>query len=134
MFVGIQIIDGKEFTTFMGKTRKEVENEPCMIFARIEEVEWAERYKGAVYTDKEELQKAKESFVRSERDRFLTLYIDPVVTNPLRWGDMSAEEQGVYAAYRKYLLAYDKGEGSWWTKEPLTFDEWKKEQKNGMQA
>lgn len=127
MFVGIQIIDGKEFTTFMGATRKEVENAPCMIFDRIEEVEWAERYKGAVYIDKEELQKAKESFVRAERDRFLTLYIDPVVTNPLRWGDMSDEQKAEYTAYRKYLLDYTKTL-AWWENVPLTLDEWKKEQ------
>lgn len=65
--------------------------------------------------------------VRTMRNSLLQTEIDPVVTNPLRWNDMSDEQKAEYTAYRKYLLDYTQGD-NWWTKEPLTLDEWKKEQ------
>lgn len=49
--------------------------------------------------------------VRSERDWKLKYKIDPVVTNPLRWGSMSAEEQQLWADYRQALLDIPEQEG-----------------------
>ena len=42
--------------------------------------------------------------MREERDAKLRLEVDPVVSNPLRWADLSSEEQTEVAAYRTALL------------------------------
>lgn len=41
---------------------------------------------------------------REERDYLLNTVVDPVVTNPLRWEDLSDAEKSKYRAYRLYLL------------------------------
>ena len=42
--------------------------------------------------------------VRTERDNLLTTEVDPVVTNPLRWAEMSTVDQEAWTAYRRALL------------------------------
>lgn len=42
--------------------------------------------------------------VRMERDRRLAAEVDPLVTNPLRWADLSMEQQEAWADYRRALL------------------------------
>jgi hypothetical protein len=42
--------------------------------------------------------------VRGQRDHLLATKVDPVVTNPLRWADLSAEQQQAWADYRRALL------------------------------
>lgn len=42
--------------------------------------------------------------VRMERDGRLAAEVDPLVTNPLRWGDLAAEQQEAWADYRRALL------------------------------
>ena len=42
--------------------------------------------------------------VRADRNRILTLIVDPLVSNPLRWGDLTAEQQQAWADYRRALL------------------------------
>jgi len=42
--------------------------------------------------------------IRSERSRLLTGFVDPFVTNSLRWADLSSEQQAEVAAYRRALL------------------------------
>jgi hypothetical protein len=49
--------------------------------------------------------------VRSERDRTLRVNVDTVVSNPLRWASMSAEEQQAWADYRQALLDIPDQEG-----------------------
>lgn len=61
---------------------------------------------------------------RTIRDCYLSMYVDPVVTNPLRWADLSAEEQDVYKSYRQYLLDITEAE-DWPETNILTLDEWK---------
>lgn len=41
---------------------------------------------------------------RIERDKILRAVVDPVVTNPLRWADLTTEKQAEWAAYRTALL------------------------------
>ena len=52
----------------------------------------------------EELDAAEAARVRGDRDIKLQLEVDPVVSNPLRWADLSSEEQTEVAAYRTALL------------------------------
>lgn len=42
--------------------------------------------------------------VRVERDRKLSTEVDPVVSNPLRWADMTAAQQQAWSDYRRALL------------------------------
>jgi hypothetical protein len=42
--------------------------------------------------------------VRTERNRLLTTRVDPMVMNSLRWADLSTEQQGEVAVYRRALL------------------------------
>jgi len=49
--------------------------------------------------------------VRSERDAKLVRDVDPVASNALRWGSLSAEEQAQWAAYRTALLDITKQAG-----------------------
>lgn len=42
--------------------------------------------------------------VRAERDFLLASKIDKIVSNPLRWDDMSADKQAQWKLYRRALL------------------------------
>jgi hypothetical protein len=52
----------------------------------------------------EELDAAAAETVRAERDYKLASEVDPIVSNPLRWADLTAEKQAEWAAYRRALL------------------------------
>ena len=68
----------------------------------------------------------KAMFVRSKRDYFLNTYIDPYVTNPLRWADMTQEQQEDITKYRRYLLEVPQSAG-FPEIEVKTFEEWSAE-------
>jgi hypothetical protein len=59
----------------------------------------------------EEIDEAKAEEVRNERNFRLKTEVDPVVTNPLRWNDMSIEQQQSWADYRRGLLDITLQEG-----------------------
>ena len=42
--------------------------------------------------------------VRAERDTLLATEVDPIVSNPLRWADMTTAEQNAWSQYRTDLL------------------------------
>lgn len=42
--------------------------------------------------------------IRSERDYKLTTEVDPIVSNTLRWQEMSSEKQQEWVVYRRQLL------------------------------
>lgn len=50
-------------------------------------------------------------FVRSQRDYKLKTEVDPIVSNPLRWAEMTSEKQTEWAAYRTALLNLPEQEG-----------------------
>ena len=52
----------------------------------------------------EELDAQAAAGVRGERDMLLVTEVDPIVSNPLRWADMTAEQQSAWTAYRTALL------------------------------
>lgn len=120
MFVGYQ----GDLPAFLKATREELENLPCVTLDRIEEVEFAEMYEGKIYLVQEELVAAKQSTVRAVRNKYLVEYVDPVASNPLRWADLTEEEQEDIKNYRLYLLDYTK-QANWWVRTPKTFAEWK---------
>ena len=42
--------------------------------------------------------------VRAQRDYLLETEVDPIVSNPLRWADMTTEQQNAWSQYRTDLL------------------------------
>ena len=46
----------------------------------------------------------REAEARAERDIILKHEADPVITNPLRWAEMTTAKQGEWANYRTLLL------------------------------
>lgn len=51
-----------------------------------------------------ELDAAAAAQVRAERDNLLATVVDPIVSNNLRWAEMTTEKQAEWAAYRTALL------------------------------
>jgi hypothetical protein len=127
MFLGMQ----NDLIALVAETREELENCPCVEFTQIVETqEPVEMVSGTYCVGEETIKVAKQAFVRDVRNSYLETYIDPVVSNPLRWADLSPEEQQQYADYRRYLLDYTTDE-NWWEQDPLTFDDWKNEKAGG---
>tara|TARA_R110002153_G_scaffold94424_1_gene227692 strand:+ start:1343 stop:1690 length:348 start_codon:yes stop_codon:yes gene_type:complete len=54
---------------------------------------------------------SREDYERMERDHRLVTEVDPIVSNPLRWADLSATEQLEMANYRTALLNISAQEG-----------------------
>lgn len=115
--IDFRLIDGAEdleYFTAEGYTdRQEVEQD--------EYGNWYVKGYLPIPTDEEKAEK-----VRAKRNLYLQIYVDPIVSNPLRWADMSEEEQQNIVNYRKYLLAIPEQPG-FPNIEVLTFDEWKAE-------
>ena len=49
--------------------------------------------------------------VRADRDDRLTTEVDPIVSNALRWADMTAEKQAEWTQYRTDLLSVPQQDG-----------------------
>jgi hypothetical protein len=118
-YIGLQ----NDLIAYMANTKEELENLPHVELTEIKQVDFAELYNGVIYIDPAKLQAAKETHVRKVRNQYLSEYVDTVVSNPLRWADMSVEEQTQIIDYRRYLLDYTTTE-NWYEQNPLTFDEW----------
>ena len=58
-----------------------------------------------------ELDAATASQVRSERDKILTTVVDPLVSNNLRWADLTSGKQAEWSQYRTDLLAVPQQAG-----------------------
>ncbi|MDA9993346.1 phage tail assembly chaperone [bacterium] len=52
----------------------------------------------------EELDAEAAAQVRLERDNILVTEVDPFVTNPLRWDDLTSEERDAWTTFRRDLL------------------------------
>lgn len=52
----------------------------------------------------EEIDAETAQAVRRERDYRLSSEVDPIVTNPLRWADLTTEKQNEWTQYRTDLL------------------------------
>lgn len=52
-----------------------------------------------------------EAEVRADRDSILVTVIDPLVSNPLRWADLTADKQAEWSQYRTDLLDVPQQEG-----------------------
>lgn len=52
----------------------------------------------------EEKDERESNNVRTKRDSLLQDEVDPLVTNPLRWAELTAEQQNAWSQYRTDLL------------------------------
>lgn len=68
-------------------------------------------YSAYVAPTQEELDAIAASDVRERRDSLLVSQVDPIVSNPLRWADLSAQEQADVSAYRLALLDVPQQQG-----------------------
>jgi hypothetical protein len=57
-----------------------------------------------VSPSQDQVDAAQAVVVRATRDSILANTVDPLVSNPLRWDGMTAEQQAAWAAYRQALL------------------------------
>ncbi len=79
-----------------------------------------------MFVDSPEWLEWKPDKIRALRNNCLVDYVDPIVGNPLRWADMTAEDQQHIKDYRQYLLAIP--ELSEFPKVTvLTFEEWQQQ-------
>jgi len=60
--------------------------------------------------------------IRQERDNILVTVVDPLVSNPLRWADLTSDKQAEWSQYRTDLLAVPQQAGFpnniTWPQEP----------------
>ena len=77
----------------------------------------------AVVKIPEPTEEEKAERVREIRNQYLEEYVDKVVSNPLRWADMTEEEQQQIKDYRQYLLDIPQQE-AFPDIEVLTFEQW----------
>lgn len=61
-------------------------------------------YTPYVAPTQEELDADTAAGVRDDRDNILTTVVDPMVSNPLRWSDLTLAKQDEWAQYRTDLL------------------------------
>jgi hypothetical protein len=59
----------------------------------------------------EELDQEAEEEVRGMRSYLLVSNVDPIISNTLRWADMTTEKQNAWTAYRSDLLNITDQEG-----------------------
>ena len=61
-------------------------------------------FEAYVAPTQEELDQEAEEEVRGMRDYLLFSHVDPIISNSLRWADMTTEKQNAWTAYRRDLL------------------------------
>lgn len=66
----------------------------------------------------------KAEMARRTRGVYLTAYVDPIVCNPLRWAELSEDEQQQYKDYRQYLLNIPQ-QANFPNEKVKMFAEWK---------
>ena len=79
-------------------------------------------YAAYVAPTQAELDAETSAQVRGERDNILTTVVDPMVSNPLRWADLTSDKQAEWSQYRTDLLAVPQQAGFpnniTWPQEP----------------
>jgi hypothetical protein len=61
-------------------------------------------YAAYVPPTQEELDAALASGIRGQRNNLLATEVDPLVTNPLRWAELTEAQQAAWTQYRRDLL------------------------------
>ena len=61
-------------------------------------------YVAFVPTTQEQITASLERTIRWDRDQLLIYEVDPLVSNPLRWADLTSDQQAAWTQYRRDLL------------------------------
>ena len=61
-------------------------------------------YAAYVAPTQEELDAALAASIRGQRNSLLANEVDPLVSNPLRWADLTSDQQAEWTLYRRALL------------------------------
>jgi hypothetical protein len=61
-------------------------------------------YAAYVAPTQEELDAALAASIRGQRNNLLAIEVDPLVTNPLRWAELTEAQQAAWTQYRRDLL------------------------------
>ena len=64
-----------------------------------------------VSPSQDQVDAAQAAVIRATRNAKLANEVDPIVSNQLRWADMTAEQQAAWAAYRQALLDISQQSG-----------------------
>lgn len=70
-----------------------------------------DQFEGYVAPTQQELDDKASAQIRYQRDTLLVMEVDPLVSNPLRWGSLSDEQQLAFTVYRQNLLDITDQEG-----------------------
>lgn len=104
MFLGYQ----KELLACVADTREELENNPFIVFDRIEESpETYELFNGKYYPANNELIAAKNEEIRKQRQSWYEQHTDPLTARKLRrqvLGQWTEEDEAAFAAEIERLM------------------------------
>ena len=122
MFIGYQ----NEKIALIAQTKQELIDAPCMTFTDIVETnEPVEMIDCEYYLGETAINSARANNIRKIRNEYLEKYIDPIVSNNLRWAEMDAETRNEYTDYRRYLLDITENE-NFPNVHVMTFEEFNK--------
>lgn len=120
MFIGYQ----GNLAVIVADNREEIEQNLFLRTDRIEEKNTpVELVNGKIAVGTAEITTLKSAEKRRIRDTYLKQYVDPIVSNALRWQDMSDAEKTAIENYRFYLLNLPQSE-NFPNEAVKTFDEW----------
>ena len=68
---------------------------------------------------------SEQNRVRSIRNSYLEQFVDPIISNQIRFSEMSETDKEKILNYRRYLLDFTEQE-NWWESNPLTLEDWNK--------
>ena len=123
MFIGYQ----NEKIVLTANTKQELLNTPCIAFTNIAETnEPVEMIDCEYYLGENAINTARAKRIRNIRDEYLRKYVDPIVSNNLRWAELSGEKRNQYESYRRYLLDITS-DINFPNINVLTFDEFNKQ-------
>ena len=98
------------YTITMDDTDNTIDNAALINLIETSGVE-VESYVEPTPPTQQELADIESSRVRNYRNSLLKIRVDPIVSNPLRWAELSAEQQEAWASYRRSLLDITNQEG-----------------------
>lgn len=120
MFIGYQ----GNLAVIVADNREEIEQNLFLRTDRIEEKNApVELVNGKIAVGTAEITTLKSAEKRRIRDTYLKQYVDPIVSNALRWRDMTDEQKAAIENYRLYLLNLPLSE-NFPNEAVKTFDEW----------
>jgi len=90
------------YTLDLADTDNTVDN--AVLLSQMQEAGDVAAYSAPTPPTQAEIDAANAEVIRLQRQGRLTARVDPIVSNPMRWGSLSADDQSAVTAYRSSLL------------------------------